>query len=69
MVLEAFGQDRLHTAGDLRDKRRVRGVGRRGLERVPHVDDAAVDDLHKPDQQAQQGRFAADISVERYVPV
>src|SRR5215475_10077048 len=54
MVLQALGQHQLHAVGDLRDQRRVSGVGFRCLEGVANGDDAAVDTPHQVDQQAQR---------------
>ena len=55
MVLQAFGQDRLDAARDLRNQHGVGGVRCGRVERVPHRDDPAVDDLDQVDEQAQQG--------------
>src|SRR5258706_8008127 len=53
-MLQALGEHRLYSFGNLRNQHGVCGIGRGGLQCVPDLHHAPVDDLHQVDQQAQQ---------------
>src|SRR5580698_8054760 len=59
-MLQALGQHRLYSVGDLGDQHRVGGVRGGGFERVADADHPAVDAGHVVDEQAEQGGDGED---------